>query len=413
MTYYILIALCIIIIFSYIFELSAKYTKIPGVILLIITGMLISSLATNFQVAIPDLSGLLPMMGVLGLILIVLEGSLDLTLDSSKKSLIVNSITSAIVLLVVFVTLITLVMVYVYHFPVKQSLINSIPLGIISSAVAIPSASGLKKPDKEFVIYESSISDIFGILAFDFIIAHDSSLGMGLVKFIFEIIATILLSIVFSSALAYILHKISHHVKYIIITTAIILVYSLAKLVHLPSLLVVLIFGLVMNNNHLFRNKFSSKVIDFHSFDSELISFKHITGEFTFIVRSFFFIMFGFYTHIIDVLDPDSLAFAFLVTIAVFILRAIFLKIIKIPMNPLLFFAPRGLITILLFLNIPEDLILPSMNKGLITQIILLTILLMTFGNVFLGKVGIKLDKNISRKKERIIEPWFNRVGFL
>jgi hypothetical protein len=272
-------------------------------------------------------------------------------------------------------------------------------LGIISSAVAIPSTSGLKNTDKEFVIYESSISDIFGILAFDFIIVNTTSIGKGLIGFVFELFAMIILSVVFSSALAYILHKISHHVKYIIITTAIILVYSLAKLVHLPSLLVVLIFGLVMNNNHLFRNKISSKVIDFQSFDSELISFKHITGELTFIIRSFFFIMFGLYTNIIDVLDMDSLIFASIVTISIFILRGIFFKVfIKIPLNPLLFFAPRGLITILLFLSIPQDLLVPPMNKGLITQIIFLTILMMTFGNVFLGKVGINLDKNLSKE---------------
>ena len=278
-------------------------------------------------------------------------------------------------------------------------MINSIPLGIISSAVAIPSASGLKMQDKEFVIYESSISDIFGILAFDFILANNASIGKGLIGFIFEILATIILSVVFSSALAYILHKINHHVKHIIITTAIILVYSLAKLIYLPSLLVVLIFGLVMNNNSLFRNKFSSKFIDFQSFDSELISFKHITGEFTFFIRSFFFIMFGFYTNIVDVLDLDSLAFASIITIGIFILRGVFFKtLIKIPLNPLLFFAPRALITILLFLNIPQDLLIPSMNKGLITQVIFLTILLMTFGNIFLGKVCINLDKSFSNK---------------
>jgi len=163
MTYYILIALCVIVIFSYIFELSAKYTKIPGVILLIITGMFINSLTKNFDIEVPDLSMLLPIMGTIGLILIVLEGSLDLTIDSSKKKLIANSITSSIVLFLVLVTLITIVLIYAYHFSLRQSLINSIPLGIISSAVAIPSASGLKKTDKEFVIYESSISDIFGV----------------------------------------------------------------------------------------------------------------------------------------------------------------------------------------------------------------------------------------------------------
>ncbi|NJO91556.1 MAG: hypothetical protein HC831_23285 [Chloroflexia bacterium] len=83
----------------------------------------------------------------------------------------------------------------------------------------------------------------------------------------------------FSAGLAYILHKINHHVKYVIITTVIILVYALAKMAHMPSLLVVLIFGLVMNNNHLLKNKYSEKIIDFEGFNAELNSFKTSQGS--------------------------------------------------------------------------------------------------------------------------------------
>lgn len=396
MTYYILIALCVIVIFSYVFELTAKYTKIPGVILLIITGMIIRSLVVNFELEIPDLSGLLPMMGTLGLILIVLEGSLDLTIESGKKRLIIDSISSAILLFIVLVAIFTFILVYFFQFPIKQSLINSIPMGIISSAVAIPSAIGLKKSDKEFVIYESSFSDIFGILAFDFVIVNTMSIGLGLISFAFQLLLTVVVSVVFSSGLAFILHKINHHVKYVIITAVIVLIYSLAKLVHMPSLLVVLIFGLVMNNNHLFVNRFSRNFINFEGFKSELISFKHITGELTFMIRSFFFIMFGYYTNITEMLDFDGFVFALVISVLIFIIRALFLKTFtKMPLNPLLFFAPRGLITILLFLSIPEELLVPFMNQGLVTQVIFITILMMTFGNVFLGKVGIKLEGKV------------------
>ncbi|NJO91555.1 MAG: hypothetical protein HC831_23280 [Chloroflexia bacterium] len=86
MTYYLLISLCVIVIISYIFELTGKFTKIPGVILLIITGMVVNYFLEYFAIKIPDLSGLLPMMGTLGLILIVLEGSLDLSISKEKKA---------------------------------------------------------------------------------------------------------------------------------------------------------------------------------------------------------------------------------------------------------------------------------------------------------------------------------------
>jgi hypothetical protein len=72
----------------------------------------------------------------------------------------------------------------------------------------------------------------------------------------------------------------------------------------------------------------------------------------------------------------------------IFILRALYFKLVlRMPLKPLVFFAPRGLITILLFLSIPDDQLLPFMNKGLITQVIFISILLMTFGNIiFIGK---------------------------
>ena len=391
MTYYLPIALCIIIIVAYIFEITGKYTKIPGVILLIITGIGINYFLVYLNIKIPDLSGLLPVMGTIGLVLIVLEGSLDLTISAKKKRVIVTSISAAILLFLIFVTVFTFYLVKIQNFPIVPSLINSIPLGVISSAVAIPSASGLHKNDREFITYESSISDIVGILAFDFIIFNYTSFGKGLFGLFLDLILTVVVSVIFSAGLALILHKISHHVKYVIITTVVVLVYALAKLAHMPSLLVVLIFGLVMNNSHLFKNKRAQKIIDFENFSHELNSFKHITGELTFIIRSFFFIMFGYYTTVLDLIDLHNLLLASIISASIFIMRALYLKVfLKKSLNPLLFFAPRGLITILLFLNIPPAQLLPFMNKGLITQVIFMTILLMSFGNIiFSGKTKI------------------------
>jgi len=214
------------------------------------------------------------------------------------------------------------------------------------------------------------------------------TLKTGIIGFVIEIIVTIIASILLSTGLGYILHKINHHVKYVIIMTFIILIYSLAKLIHMPSLLVVLIFGLVMNNNNLFKNALTQKFIDFDNFNSDLKSFKHITGELTFVIRSFFFIVFGFYTNLADLLSLNNLVFSILISIAIFLLRALYFKsILRLPLSPLLYFAPRGLITILLFLSIPSQLILPFMNKGVITQVIFITILMMTFGNIFFQKI--------------------------
>jgi len=387
MTYYVLIAFCVIILLAYIFDITAKYTRVPGVILLIATGMFINYLSSSFHIGIPDMSGLLPIMGTLGLILIVLEGSLDLAIRRDKSRLIIGSVSSAILLFAVMIGVFTYVAVHFLQYDLRASLLNIIPFAVISSAVAIPSAAGLTPENREFVTYESSISDIIGILAFDFILLSSGSLGTGVLRFIAELILTFIVSVLFSGGLAILLHKISHHVKYVIIMTVIILVYALAKLVHLPSLLVVLIFGLVMNNNVLFKNAFSAKWINFDEFNTDLGAFKNIVFELTFIIRCFFFILFGFYTRLSDLLNPSNLIIAAAITVSIFIFRALFFRIVlRLPLNPLLYFAPRGLITILLFFSIPSILLLPFINVGIVTQVIFLTILMMTFGNMIFSR---------------------------
>jgi len=292
MTYYIIIAFCVVILLAYFFDVTSRQTKIPGVLLLILTGMAINSIDSYFNFEVSQIDVILPVMGTVGLILIVLEASLDFTLSKQKKSLILKSMSSAIVLFLVFTGLFALMLSYGLGYDVRTSLVNIIPVAVISSAVAIPSAVGLSGNNREFVIYESSISDIFGILAFNYVVISNGHLFSGILNFLLEIIVTLFASVLFSAFLAVILHKINHHVKYIIIMTAIILVYALSRLLHLPSLLVVLIFGLVMNNNNLFENSITAQFINFQDFNTELNAFKNITSEMTFIVRSFFFVLF-------------------------------------------------------------------------------------------------------------------------
>jgi cell volume regulation protein A len=90
--------------------------------------------------------------------------------------------------------------------------------------------------------------------------------------------------------------------------------------------------------------------------------------------------------------------------LGVFVLRTIQLKISKIPLFPLLFVAPRGLITILLFLSIaPEHKIL-LINNSVIIQVILLTALVMMLGLMITAKKKESiLQKRRQAKEEEII----------
>lgn len=383
MTNYIILVLCIIVIISYIFDISGRYSKIPGVILLIFLGIALQYIVKSIALEVPDLQPILPVIGTVGLILIVLDASLDLKLEGRKKGLIIRSVSSAFILFAVFCAALTFFLVDFSGYSLRAAMLNSIPLGIISSSVAISSAIHLKPDDKEFIIYESSFSDIFGIIFFDFILLSNGSLGQGIMDLGLKSIITIVVALITTLILAILLHKITYHVNYVIIMTSIVLLYVLAKLFHLPGLLLVLIFGMVLSNNHLFENNVVRKYVDFNKFRTDIKSFKTILTEFTFIVRSFFFIMFGFYAKVEGLFDPDNLLTGGAITLLILLIRFLFFRtVIRTKLLPLTFFAPRGLITILLFISIPSASRLPLINEEVITIVILFTIFIMMIGNM-------------------------------
>jgi hypothetical protein len=84
-----------------------------------------------------------------------------------------------------------------------------------------------------------------------------------------------------------------------------------------------------------------------------------------------------------DILNPETLEIALGIIILIYLIRALQLTYFKVKLMPLLFIAPRGLITILLFLSIPEANRIPFVSKALIIQVIVLSSLFMMIGLIF------------------------------
>jgi len=74
----------------------------------------------------------------------------------------------------------------------------------------------------------------------------------------------------------------------------------------------------------------------------------------------------------------SSIIFALIV-----LLRIFQLLILRLPVFPLAYVAPRGLITILLFVSIPASQTIESVDQTLITQVILMTSLFMMGATIF------------------------------
>lgn len=376
----IIITICILLLFAYLFDFSSSKTKIPSVILLLLLGWCVKQGAIFFGISIPNLIPILPVLGTVGLILIVLEGSLELEFNKSKFPIIGKSSLISVFQLL----LISFGLTYAFHYfggpTLKTGLINAIPFAVISSAIAIPSARNLNAHNKEFITYESSLSDIFGVIFFNFISFNDNLNAETFGIFILQLLLMIILSFVATLGLAFLLSKIKHHIKFTPIILLVILIYSLSKIYHLPSLIFILIFGLFIGNlDELKRFNIITKLKP-EILNLEVKKFKEITIEITFMIRALFFLLFGYLIETSELLNTDTVLWSLFITAGIFLIRTLFLKLFRLPASPLLFIAPRGLITILLFLSIPVSQQLGIANKSLIIQVIILTALVMMFG---------------------------------
>ena len=392
MNFVIIITICTLLLLAYIFTISSSKTKIPSVILLLILGWFVKQASDVFHIVIPDLNPLLPILGSVGLVLIVLEGSLELKLNKEKLPFVNKTFITAIVPLIITAFIIAFAFSYILEVSFKDGLINAIPLCIISSAIAISSVGHLNSFNKEFAIYESSLSDIIGVLFFNFIVLNAVIDFNSVMHFGLQILIMIGISFIATAFLAFLLSKIDHHVKFAPIALLIILIFAVSEVYHLPALIFIMFFGLIMENfDELDKFEWIHKLKP-KQLDKEVQKFKELIMEAAFLIRSLFFLLFGFLMKTEDVLNPETLEIALGIVILIYLIRSLQLTYFKVKLMPLLFIAPRGLITILLFLSIPEANRIPFVSKALIIQVIVLSALFMMVGLIFNKQEKEKVD---------------------
>lgn len=382
--YAILIALSTLVIFSYLFDVFAKRTRVPSVVLLLLLGMGLRWLADYFNVYTFDLFRLLPMLGTVGLILIVFEGALELRYSNEKNKLIVSTFNAALFIMV-FTTLgVAFLLRWLTQADYYLCLVNALPFGIISSAIAIPSSTGFEKDKREFIVYESSFSDILGIVIFQFIISNPKLTGYSFLELGVDIVLVLLLTAAFCMLLLYVMGRLTHHIKFFLIISTLILVYATGRLFELSTLIVVLLFGLFLSNAQQIAIPFFKKHFLYKKFGSDISQLHHLSAESAFLIRTFFFVVFGFTVNIDELTDWKVLAFGVFITEAVYLIRLIYLRYISsAPVLPIVFVAPRGLLNILLFFSLPAAYKIEAVDTGLMFTVILLSNLTMAAGLVW------------------------------
>lgn len=384
---FILIIACCLVVLSYLFSILSRYIRIPSVLLLLFAGIILRMITDSYEVQLNIPPILIEGLGVVGLIMIVLEAGLDLKLGKEKLGLIRNSFFSALVIFIISSVLVTWILVQVLNEPLKKCLVYAIPLSIMSSSIVIPSIHPLTKSKQEFSVYEASFSDILGILFFNFFIANEILTGNSLLIFGGNLVLSIVLSLVISVILFLILAKTRLNIRFFLIFSLLVLIYSGGKILHVPSLLIILIFGLLINN----WEKIPFKRVTGYFTAGQIEPLRHllhsVTAETSFLVRTFFFLLFGYSIRLDFLKELEVWQTGGLIVLALFVVRLLYLRFfVKTHVFPETFFLPRGLITIVLFYKIPETLKLSSFNEGILFFIILTTSLIMTLGMILYKK---------------------------
>ncbi|UFH56767.1 sodium:proton exchanger [Spirosoma sp. KNUC1025] len=385
-----IIVLSLSVLISYAFDLFSSRFKTPSVLLLLLLGILTRQATEYFNVQVPYVNTILPTLGTLGLILIVLEGALNLELHADNLSVLRRTLIASL-LSIVGSTLIMAGMLYLllndsfYH-----CLIAALPFSIISSTVTVQTVANLLPGQQEFAVYESAFASILGVMAYNFLLLSRNSIVGAVWSFTRDTLTMALISLGCCFLLLYLIGKISHRIKFLPIISVLFLVYALAEINHLSSLLLILIFGLFLNNTELFIRGRLSRILKNDLFEKELDQLKNLTAEGAFVVRTFFFLILGYSAIPQTLVDTDALIVSVLFVIVFVAWRWVVLQLTyRGPLKPLLWIAPRGLITVLLYLNIPEDARLLGFREGIPILVVVLSSVV-----VMAGVLGYKPVRN-------------------
>lgn len=379
----IIVSLSICIVLSYLFNEIAKRTNVPSVLMLIVAGVILGQVLKFFPEYNVDFFPSLKILGTIGLIMIVLEGALDLELTKEKSGLIGKATLLAVLGIIGSILFIAPIFHFLLNMDIGLSLLYATPLAVISSAIVLPSVVSLNEYDKELLIYESCISDIIGIMVFNLILSimQTQEVQGSISDFGIEFLITVAVSFVIGIGLVLLFKFLNAKVKLFFFISILILIYALGKMIHLSPLVMILMFGLILKNHKLFfigplknlmtRMEFKKMEKDFHI----------ISRETAFVLRTFFFIVFGLTIDLLSLINFEVLIISLMVFISIYLVRIVLLKVFEKEGSPILgYIAPRGLITILLFYSIPQDLLSETFQPGVLLWVIILTSIYMTYG---------------------------------
>ena len=149
----------------------------------------------------------------------------------------------------------------------------------------------------------------------------------------------------------------------------------------------------MLSNYRVFFKGFLFKILNEKRAESVLYDMRVVTAETAFVVRTFFFIIFGWSVFLGSLLSLNVVVIGLIVLAIIYVVRAFLLLIFNgrdIFLE--LFLAPRGLVTILLFFAIPQELSVGKEFQGVLLFVVLVSCIVMAWSLISYKKDSIKKE---------------------
>jgi hypothetical protein len=143
------------------------------------------------------------------------------------------------------------------------------------------------------------------------------------------------------------------------------------------------------NSHEWFIGKIFGQRFKMEVLKHEIHNFQAFITEFAFVIRTFFFVIFGASLDFRGLFDAQKLLVALAIIASIYVLRFVYFKATGDDKdNTLWFVAPRGLITILLFYSIPDEFKLVILDQDVLLMVILASVFILAIGSMYKGNKG-------------------------
>lgn len=263
----------------------AKLTRVPDIIVLLLIGITAGPLLHWVQPG--TFQGAIRILGTFALLLILFEGGLELRLRQALRYFPAGLLL-AFLSFGLSLTLIAISGRYLLHLGWTDCLLLGAALGCTSGTIVIPALQQINTPEpvKITLTIESALGEIIAVVMVGSLLntADNGSLVTGLaMDFSHHVVVSVLIGIVAGAIWSRVWPRLAGQPNANILNLGVLMgVYAAGKSLHGSGLLAALIFGVTLANlprtPHMARQ--GARLLAFHA-------------EFSFLVRSFFFVLLG------------------------------------------------------------------------------------------------------------------------